>query len=91
MNFLRLAWFALWDSHILQEIAKVNEAVSLESSSNISCTVDAGTMALGFLRNCHEVNDVYFKFYLLVFLSYVLGEGLLVLGIDVIGRRILLS
>lgn len=44
-------------------------------------------MALNFLRSCDEVNETRFELLSLVSLGYVLGETLLVVGIDVVGRR----
>lgn len=48
-------------------------------------------MALDFLRSCDEVNETRFELLLLVSLGYVLGEMLLIIGIDVVGRKPYLS
>ncbi|XP_011060709.1 PREDICTED: uncharacterized protein LOC105149768 [Acromyrmex echinatior] len=52
-----------------------------------TCNVDIQNMVLDFLRNCDKVNDARFELLLLVSLGYVLGETLLIVGIDVVGRR----
>lgn len=48
-------------------------------------------MALDFLRSCDEVNETRFELLSLVSLGYVLGEMLLIIGIDVVGRKPYLS
>jgi len=60
-------------------------------SGNGTCNVDVQNMALDFLRSCDEVNEARFGLLSLVSLGYVLGETLLVVGIDVVGRRPYLS
>ena len=48
-------------------------------------------LALGFLQNCQEVDTERFSGFFYLSLSYILGEILLLIGIDVIGRKIFLS
>lgn len=47
-------------------------------------------MALGFLQNCQEIDTDRFRILFYLSLSYILGEILLLIGIDVIGRKIFL-
>ena len=56
-----------------------------------TCNVNVQNMVLDFLRNCDKVNDARFELLLLISLGYVLGETLLIVGIDVVGRRPYLS
>lgn len=60
-------------------------------SGNDTCNVRVQNLALDFLRSCDEVNEARFGLLLLVSLGYMLGEMLLVIGIDAIGRRPYLS
>lgn len=60
-------------------------------SGNDTCNVHVQNLALGFLRSCDEVNETRFGLLLLVSLGYMLGEMLLVIGIDAIGRKPYLS
>lgn len=60
-------------------------------SGNDTCYFDVQNMALDFLRSCDEVNEARFGLLSLISLGYVLGEMLLVIGIDVVGRRPYLS
>lgn len=48
-------------------------------------------MALGFLRSCDEMDETRFQLLFLVSLGYILGEILLIIGIDLIGRKWYLS
>ncbi|XP_015590458.2 organic cation/carnitine transporter 7 [Cephus cinctus] len=85
--FPGFTWLALWDSHVLQETSKGLEMNPLKDDT--SCVADSGILASGFLKNCHQVNDARFKYFLLMSLSYILGEIFLVLGIDIVGRKLL--
>lgn len=60
-------------------------------SGNDTCNVHVQNLALGFLRSCDEVNETRFGLLLLVSLGYMLGEMLLIIGIDAIGRKPYLS
>lgn len=60
-------------------------------SGNGTCSVNIQNVALGFLRSCDEINEARFELLLLVSLGYVLGEILLIVGIDVVGRKPYLS
>ncbi|XP_011694279.1 PREDICTED: synaptic vesicle 2-related protein-like isoform X2 [Wasmannia auropunctata] len=84
LHFPGFAWLALWNTHVLQEMAEDHVNVV---GGNGTCRVDVQSMALDFLRSCDEVNEARFEMLSLISLGYVLGETLLVLGIDVIGRR----
>jgi len=57
------------------------------ANGNDTCNVNIQNMVLGFLRNCNEVDNARFELLLLVSLGYLLGETLLAIGIDFIGRR----
>ncbi|XP_036145225.1 synaptic vesicle glycoprotein 2B [Monomorium pharaonis] len=83
LHFPGFAWLALWNTHILQEMENDHVAIS----GNGTCKVDVQSMVLDFLRNCDEVNGTRFGLLSLLSLGYVLGETLLIIGIDVIGRR----
>ncbi|EZA57226.1 Synaptic vesicle 2-related protein [Ooceraea biroi] len=80
LHFPGFAWLALWNTHVLQEMDHV-------ASGNGTCNVNIQNVALGFLRSCDEVDDARFELLLLVSLGYLLGETLLVIGIDVVGRK----
>lgn len=60
-------------------------------SGNGTCKIDVQNMVLDFLQSCDEVNGTRFGLLSLVSLGYVLGETLLIVGIDTIGRRPYLS
>ncbi|KAL6434039.1 hypothetical protein ACFW04_005888 [Cataglyphis niger] len=82
LHFPGFAWLALWNTHVLQEMERDHVV-----SGNDTCIVHVQNLALGFLRSCDEVNETRFELLLLVSLGYMLGELLLVIGIDAIGRR----
>ncbi|KAM0727149.1 Synaptic vesicle 2-related protein [Formica fusca] len=82
LHFPGFAWLALWNTHVLQEMERDHVV-----SGNDTCNVRVQNLALGFLRSCDEVNEARFGLLLLVSLGYMLGEMLLVIGIDAIGRR----
>ena len=66
-----------------------NSSLSSLSGLVASCTVEPSDIALGFLYNCHEANELRFQYSLLLSpASYIIGEVLLIIGIDVIGRRL---
>ncbi|XP_032667206.1 major myo-inositol transporter IolT-like [Odontomachus brunneus] len=81
LHFPGFAWLALWNTHVLQELEKntVDE--------NGTCNVSFQNVVLGFLQNCDQMNEDRFYLLLLVSLGYVLGELLLIIGIDVVGRK----
>lgn len=60
-------------------------------SGNDTCNVHVQNLASGFLRSCDEVNEARFGLLLLVSLGYVLGEMLLIIGINAVGRKLYLS
>ncbi|KAH0952841.1 hypothetical protein HN011_001380 [Eciton burchellii] len=80
LHFPGFTWLALWNTHVLQEMDHV-------ANGNDTCNVNIQNMVLGFLRNCNEVDNARFELLLLVSLGYLLGETLLAIGIDFIGRR----
>ncbi|XP_011640141.2 synaptic vesicle glycoprotein 2B-like [Pogonomyrmex barbatus] len=82
LQFPGFAWLALWNTHVLQEM-KAEHVVS----GNGTCNVNIQNVVLDFLRNCDETNEARFGLLLLVSLGYVLGETLLIIGIDNVGRR----
>lgn len=82
---LRFVWLALWNTHVLQELKKDTD------HGNGTCNVSFQNVALGFLRSCDQVNEGHFGLLLLVSLGYVLGQLLLVIGIDIVGRKPYLS
>nr|XP_012221287.1 PREDICTED: synaptic vesicle 2-related protein-like [Linepithema humile] len=79
---LPFAGLALWKTHVLQELE--NDHIG---SGNGTCSVNIQNVALGFLQSCDEINEARFELLLLVSLGYVLGEILLIVGIDVVGRK----
>ncbi|XP_023288098.1 organic cation/carnitine transporter 7-like [Orussus abietinus] len=83
--FPGFGWFALWNAHVLQEIVGNKDDGSYKDQG---CIVDTGDIGLSFLRNCHQVNDGQFQLFLLLSASFVIGEVLLVIGIDRVGRRL---
>lgn len=83
---LRFAWLALWNTHVLQEMERDHVV-----SGNDTCNVHVQNLPLDFLRSCDEVNETRFGLLLLVSLGYVLGEMLLIIGIDTVGRKLYLS
>ncbi|KMQ99390.1 synaptic vesicle glycoprotein 2a [Lasius niger] len=60
-------------------------------SGNDTCNVHVQNLASGFLRSCDEVNEARFGLLLLVSLGYVLGEMLLIIGINAVGRKLYLT
>lgn len=59
-----------------------------ETNNSSVCVMDSGYVAQAFLHNCHQANHARFEYLLLLSTSYILGEGLLVFGIDIVGRRL---
>ncbi|XP_017753954.1 PREDICTED: putative metabolite transport protein YncC [Eufriesea mexicana] len=87
INFLQfpgIIWLALWSTQLLQE------NFDKSSKKNSTCIIDIENLALELLHNCHEMNTDRFIVLLYLSLSYILGEILLLVGIDVIGRKIFL-
>ncbi|XP_011873769.1 PREDICTED: synaptic vesicle 2-related protein-like isoform X2 [Vollenhovia emeryi] len=82
LHFPGFTWLALWNTHVLQEIGSDHVV-----SGNGTCNISVQNMALDFVRSCDEVNEARFGLLSLVSLGYVLGETLLIVGIDVVGRR----
>ncbi|KAL0104080.1 hypothetical protein PUN28_017049 [Cardiocondyla obscurior] len=82
LHYPGFAWLALWNTHVLQEMERGDVL-----SGNGTCHVDIQDVALDFLRDCSEINEARFGMLSLISLGYVLGESLLIAGIDVIGRR----
>ncbi|XP_072767029.1 synaptic vesicle 2-related protein [Anoplolepis gracilipes] len=85
LHFPGFAWLALWNTHVLQEMERDHVV-----SGNDTCNVHIQDLALGFLQSCDEVNEARFELLLLISLGYMLGEMLLVIGIDAIGRKLYL-
>ncbi|XP_014474142.1 PREDICTED: uncharacterized protein LOC106744161 [Dinoponera quadriceps] len=81
LHFPGFVWLALWSTHVLEELER--DAVD----RNDTCNVNFQNVALGFLRDCDQVNEDRFGLLLLVSLGYVLGELLLIIGIDIVGRK----
>lgn len=79
-------WLALWSAQILQ-----TENTQKSSRKDYACAIDIEDMALGFLHNCQEVDMDRFRMLLYLSLSYLVAEILLVIGIDVVGRKIFLG
>ncbi|KOX69211.1 Synaptic vesicle glycoprotein 2B, partial [Melipona quadrifasciata] len=89
INFLQfpgIIWIALWNTQLLQETENFNKS----SKKNSTCIISVENLALGFLQNCQEVDTDRFSGFFYLSLSYILGEILLLIGIDVIGRKIFL-
>lgn len=80
-------WVALWSAQILQQTENFHKS----SKKDYACVIDIEDMALGFLRNCQEVDMDRFRMLLYLSLSYLVAEILLVIGIDVVGRKIFLG
>lgn len=81
-----IVWLALWNTRLLQDMEKLESATEKDSM----CTVTVQNMALGSLHECKEVDSESFRLLLYLSLSYLLGEVLLLAGIDVVGRKIFL-
>ncbi|XP_076759797.1 synaptic vesicle 2-related protein [Xylocopa sonorina] len=89
INFLQfpgIIWVALWSTYLLQEMGSFNRSPKKSSS----CMISVQNLALGFLQNCERLNIEHFRDLFYLSLSYVLAEIVLLLGIDVIGRKIFL-
>ena len=82
-------WLALWETNILQETAK--EKGFALWKNNITCISDSGSMALIFLNDCHQENNAFFQSFLLISLSFAFGELILMIAINVVGRKLFLS
>lgn len=78
----------LWSTH-LSHVGNNMENTTL--TLNQSCATDTGDIVMSFLHNCHVANYSYFEYSIILSLGYALGECLLMLGVDVIGRRLSIS
>ncbi|XP_033214842.1 putative transporter SVOPL isoform X1 [Belonocnema kinseyi] len=88
-HFPGFIWVALWNTHILKETR--NNTGSIVWKSNFTCISDSESMALAFLNNnCTQANNAYFLSFLLCSLSFAVGEIILIIAIDIIGRRLFL-
>ncbi|XP_033306979.1 putative metabolite transport protein YncC isoform X3 [Bombus bifarius] len=86
LQFPGIIWVALWNTQLFQETENFNKS----AKKNSTCIVDIENLALGFLHNCQEIDTDRFRILFYLSLSYILGEILLLIGIDVIGRKIFL-
>ncbi|XP_043601822.1 putative metabolite transport protein YncC isoform X5 [Bombus pyrosoma] len=86
LQFPGIIWVALWNTQLFQETENFNKS----AKKNSTCVVDIENLALGFLHNCQEIDTDRFRILFYLSLSYILGEILLLIGIDVIGRKIFL-
>nr|XP_012136179.1 PREDICTED: polyol transporter 5-like [Megachile rotundata] len=86
LQFSGIIWFALWNTQLLEQLENLSES----SKNHFACTTDIQDMAMGFLHNCQDINNDRFQLILFLSLSYVLAEILLIIGIDIIGRKIFL-
>lgn len=82
-----MMWVALWSVQILQQTENVHKS----SRKDYACVIDIEDLALGFLRNCQEVDMDRFRMILYLSLSYLVAEILLAIGIDIVGRKIFLG
>ncbi|XP_071866884.1 synaptic vesicle 2-related protein isoform X1 [Bombus fervidus] len=86
LQFPGIIWVALWNTQLFQETENFNKS----AKKNSTCVVDIENLALGFLQNCQDIDTDRFRILFYLSLSYILGEILLLIGIDVIGRKIFL-
>lgn len=77
----------MWNTHVLQELEKSDDV----GNGNGTCNVNVQSVVLGFLRSCDEINETRFELAMLISLGYVAGEMLLIVGIDILGRKPFLS
>ncbi|XP_076677843.1 synaptic vesicle 2-related protein, partial [Andrena cerasifolii] len=82
-----IIWLALWITRLLQEMEKFDKAINKSST----CTIDLQHITLGMLHDCQEVDNDCFTLLLYLSGGYMLGEVLLLAGIDVIGRKAFLA
>lgn len=87
ITITRIIWVALWNTQLFQETENFNKS----AKKNSTCVIDIENLALGFLHNCQEIDTDRFRILFYLSLSYILGEILLLIGIDVIGRKIFLG
>ncbi|KAG7191081.1 hypothetical protein KM043_007120 [Ampulex compressa] len=88
LHFPGFIWFALWTTHVL-EGPRRGEIRDMWRR-NSTCNVDMKDITFAFLKNCQKTNSDRFEFLSLVSLSYILGEILLAIKVDTIGRKPLL-
>ncbi|XP_053976458.1 probable metabolite transport protein CsbC [Hylaeus volcanicus] len=89
ISFLQIpgiAWMALWNTRLLQEMGKFESGAGINST----CTIAVQSMALGFLHDCREVDSDSFRLLLYLSLSYIIAEVFLLAGVDVVGRKLFL-
>ncbi|XP_053594600.1 uncharacterized protein LOC103570339 [Microplitis demolitor] len=79
--FPSLIWITQWATYLSYE--KI-----YASSSNKTCSINVGNIALHILSDCHEINNTHFEYSLIFLSSCILGEVLLFFSIDTIGRQI---
>ncbi|XP_028982456.1 uncharacterized protein LOC107045434 [Diachasma alloeum] len=78
-------WMTLWSTH-LTHVGKNRENTTLTLAKH--CVTDTGDIVMSFLHNCHVANYSFFEYSIILSSGYALGECLLVLGADVIGRKL---
>ncbi|KAK0096018.1 hypothetical protein PV326_006742 [Microctonus aethiopoides] len=80
-------WLALWITHkFIHCTIKDGDLVPINNQTY--CTSDFSDITMNFLTNCHKISDNYFKYLLIFSSSFIIGEVLLVIVIDIIGRRL---
>ncbi|XP_043479350.1 synaptic vesicle 2-related protein-like [Leptopilina heterotoma] len=88
LQFPGFIWPALWNMKILNDTQNLNEFSLL--MNNDTCISNSGSIAMSFFNNCHQENNEYFRNFLLLSLSFILGELFLIFGVDRFGRRLFL-
>ncbi|XP_043289315.1 putative transporter SVOPL [Venturia canescens] len=83
-------WMALWKFHTSYSINNFvrKSRTSTNRYDSSMCTFDAGEIVQAFIDNCRTANNSRFESFMLLSMSYIVGEGLLFFGIDVVGRRL---
>ncbi|XP_063989481.1 putative transporter SVOPL [Diachasmimorpha longicaudata] len=78
-------WMSLWTTH-LTHVTSNRENTTLTLSEH--CVTDTGDIVMSFLHNCHVANYSFFEYSIILSSGYALGECLLMLGVDAIGKKL---
>ncbi|XP_035728390.1 inner membrane metabolite transport protein YgcS-like [Vespa mandarinia] len=85
LQFPGFIWLALWDSHLLQELGK--EMKDKDKGIDFTCNINFSEIAESLLLSCQQINHQRFIFLLCISFSYLLGEILLMIGIQVVRKK----
>ncbi|XP_043486110.1 inner membrane metabolite transport protein YgcS-like [Polistes fuscatus] len=85
LQFPGFIWLALWDAHLLQEFGKT--IIEKKRGNDYTCNNNFLEIAESLLLNCQQINQQRFIFLSCISFSYLLGEVLFIIGIQIVKKK----